>query len=338
MCLSVLMAIAVLVVANAHASPTGLFDDDAMLRVTLTGPIRSITKNKNERDELPFILEADGRQHAVLLRARGKSRLTLCRFPLLRVRFQEGDSGGSMFAGQDKLKLVTQCNKNSSARTDLIQEYAAYRIFSLISDVGYRVRLLHIEYVDTGGRSDTFERYGFLLESQRELGARTGTARVQVDGVSLSALDDRQLALVFVFHYLIGNADFSLVTADGADSCCHNGHIFADSETMFLVPHDFDLSGLVNAGYARSNALIAVKNVRRRRYGGYCIPTDAVAGALAEIVAARPRILGVIDTVRGLEAKDRADSKKYLEKFFERAEEPEELLRYFARKCMPAKR
>ncbi len=338
--LSGLMAIVVLVGANAHATPSGLFDDDTLLRVTLKGPLRSIIENKNERDELPFFLGVNGRQHPVFLRARGKSRLQLCRFPLLRVRFDESDAGESIFSGQDKLKLVTQCNRNSSARADLIQEYAAYRIFSLLSDVGYRVRLLHIEYIDTGGgkRSGTLERYGFLLESQRELGTRLGATQVHADGVSLSALNERQLALVFIFNYLISNADFSLVTADGADSCCHNGHIFDAAGEWFLVPHDFDLSGLVNAGYARANPRLAVRQVRRRRYGGYCISTDELAGALDTIVAARPEIMRVLDTVPGLQAKERAASKKYLDKFFDRAEEPEELLRYFDKTCLSPKR
>ncbi len=338
--LSGLMAIVVLVVANADATPSALFDDDALLRVTIKGPLRSIIKNKNERDELPFVLELNGRQHAVFLRARGKSRLQLCRFPLLRVRFDESDAGGSIFSGQDKLKFVTQCNKNSSARADLVQEYAAYRIFNLLSDIGYRVRLLHIEYIDTGDRRNigTFERYGFLLESQRELAARVGGTRVLADGVSLSALNERQLALVFIFNYLISNADFSLVTADGADSCCHNGHIYDASGEWFLVPHDFDLSGLVNAGYARANPRLNVRQVRRRRYGGYCISTDELAGALATIVAARPEIMRVIDTVPGLQAKERAASKEYLDKFFDRAEEPEELLRYFNKTCLSSKR
>lgn len=330
------LAAVIATVTSSSVDAAVLFEDDALLQVTLVGPIRSVIDNKNEHDELPFVMEVDGRRHTVHIRARGKSRLRLCQFPLLRLRFEERDIGDSVFAGQVKLKLVTQCNRHSSARADLLQEYAAYRIFNAISDVGYRVRLLRIKYVETSSRDrgSTHQRYGFVVESDQELGTRIGGSRVYTDDVSLGALNKHQMALAFVFHYLIGNADYSLVTADGAESCCHNGHLYELAGEWFLVPNDFDLSGLVNARYARSNPTLAVRRVRKGRYRGYCISADELAGAVSTIVAAKVDILRVIDETPGLQAKERAGTKKYLGRFFRQAEDSAKLLRYFEKNCI----
>lgn len=330
------VAAVIAVVTSVPVDAAGLFEDDALLNVTMIGPIRSVVEDKNERDELPFVIDVDGRKHKVHVRARGKSRLRLCRFPLLRLRFEKGDAADSVFAGQQTLKLVTQCNKWSSARADLLQEYVAYRIFNVISEVGYRVRLLRITYVETspGNGESSFQRYGFLVESDRAFSMRIGGARVYTGDVLLSALNERQLALAFVFHYLIGNADYSLVTAEGKKSCCHNGHLYDIAGEWFLVPNDFDLSGLVNARYARSNPTLTVRRVRHRRYRGYCISADVLAEGLSAIAGARQEILRVVDEVPVLEAKERADTNKYLGKFFRQAADTDKLLDYFEKSCL----
>ncbi len=156
------------IAVQAGASP--LFDDSAVIEVELTGPIGSLIKNKKERNELPFVLKANGVEHHVPVRVRGKSHLRVCDFPPLRFNFSTRDTEQMVFADQDKLKLVTHCRSKDIAETDALQEFAAYRIFNLISDVGYRVRLLHITYRDTDERrkSEVIVRYGFLIESQAD--------------------------------------------------------------------------------------------------------------------------------------------------------------------------
>lgn len=180
------------VVAQAGALP--LFNDNAVIDVELTGPIGSLIKNKNKNKstELPFVLKANGVDYDVQVRVRGKSRLRVCEFPPLRFNFSIRDTEQTVFAGQDKLKLVTHCRKRTVAEADALQEFAAYRIFNLISDIGYKVRLLHITYRDTDEHRNDADivRYGFLIESQAELAGRFRGRPAKVTGVSLRSLDD----------------------------------------------------------------------------------------------------------------------------------------------------
>ncbi len=330
-----ILTLAVLILAS-HAGASALFEDDTVLEVNLAGPLSSLVDKKERRAEMPFILRVNDVDHSIKLRVRGNSRIKLCNFPPLRIRFSSDDTGESIFASQDKLKLVTHCRLRDSNQTNTLEEYAAYRIFNLISDVGYKVRLLHITYTDTDGRSkdNSFDRYGFLIESASELAGRVGGQAAHVAGVTLSSLDEHQAATVFIFQYLIANSDWSLVTAVGDDTCCHNGDLFDIGSNRYYVPYDFDLSGLVNSRYARKNPLLRKANVRRRRYGGHCISAEALRGALAAIKARRVDILDVIRQGSGLSQKDIEETVEYLGKFFVQAEDEDKLLQTFEDRCI----
>ena len=319
----------------AHAGASPLFDDNAVINVELTGPIGSLIKNKNDRTELPFVLNANGVQHSVRVRVRGKSRLRVCNFPPLRFNFSESNTEQTVFAGQGKLKLVTHCRNKDVAEADALQEFAAYWIFNLISDVGYRVRLLRITYRDTDERSkhELRERYGFLIESQDELADRVGGQPADVTGVSLQSLDDDQAALVYVFQYLIGNTDWSMAKSDDDDVCCHNGDILDIESKYFYVPYDFDLAGLVNAKYAYPDPSLPIREVTQRMYRGYCTSREALQRALDVVKMRRTDILGVVSAIPGLPEDDRARSIDYLGQFFTRAEDEEKLLQSFERRC-----
>lgn len=326
----------VLLAHATHASASPLFDDDSVINIKLIGPFGTLIDANDENVELPFILQANGVEHSIDVRVRGKSRRRVCDFPPLRLIFPDSDTAQTIFAGQDKLKLVTHCFDRESAQADILQEYAAYRIFNIISDVGYRVRLLNITYTDTDSHPDegTFARYGVVIESAAELARRVDGTAVDVTGVSLATLDDRQEAAVYVFQYLIGNTDWSLVTADDDDTCCHNGDLIDIGDARYYVPYDFDLSGLVNTRYARPDPSLRISRVTQRLYRGFCVNSDALQDA---IVAVRDQKSAIFDEVRrtpGLSDKETQATLKYIERFFKQAENEEKMLRYFEQRCL----
>ena len=326
----------VLLVHVSHASASSLFEDNTIIEVNLTGPLSSLFESDDDRRELPFILRTNDVERSIKVRVRGKSRRRVCTFPPLRINFTVNDTSQSIMEGQDKLKLVTHCRENKSAESDILQEYAAYRIFNLISEVGYRVRLLRITYTDTDGgfKESVFDRYGFLIESASALAERVGGQAEHVTGVSLRSLDNQQAATVYIFQYLIGNTDWSLVTADDDDTCCHNGDLFDIGSVRYYVPYDFDLAGLVNAPYARPDPSLRISRVTQRLYRGYCISTDALKDALSTIKARRVDILDVIRQLPGLSLKEIVATIIYLEEFFVRADDENKIVKLFERRCL----
>ena len=321
---------------SGNASP--LFEDDAVLHVKLSGPLTTLIENKKNRVEYPFTLTVGENVIDLQVRVRGHSRLVVCHFPPLRLNFPEGSAADTVLAGQDRVKLVTHC-KNDSVRAEnnVLDEYLVYRLFNLVSSRSYRVRLLQLSYEDTDARLKDLDRpyYGFLIESDKELAARIGGQAAEVTGVRYSLLDEDQTALMSVFQYLVGNTDWSLLTAYDEDICCHNVDLFDIDGRLLPVPYDFDFSGVVNAAYAEPNPNLPIKRVTQRRFRGYCKSSiDVVAAAARTIVAMQDQVLGMAREVPALKDDYVARRIRFLGDFFEQAEDEAKLIHKFDRHCI----
>jgi hypothetical protein len=326
--------VATFVTTDARA--TTLFDEDAVLDIRLAGPIGELVDNRKEKKEMSFVLSAEGVDHEVLVRARGHSRLRVCNFAMLRLEFGFDSVATTVFENQDKLKLVTHCREGKRAGQDLLQEYIAYRIFGLLTDVSYRVRLLRIDYVDINEPDEVPAQYpfAFAVEPDDELARRIAANKAERDGISRSMLNPEQAALVYVFQYLIGNTDWSIVRADEDEFCCHNIELFEIGSELFPVPRDFDLAGLVNAPYAKPDASLRISRVTQRLYRGYCVQPDTLQSALQKINALQADIMALPETIPGLAENDRRLTSKYLAKFFDKARDERRLLDQFEARCL----
>ena len=319
---------------TAHAGGS-LFDSDEVLEVSLQGPLEQTIEDQDNRKARPFKLLLDGQELPVSVRVRGNSRARVCQFPPLRLKFDADSVDASVFEGHDKLKLVTHCKASGKYEQNVLAEYAAYRIFALLSNTAYRTRLMRISYVDTAkAESESLIHYGFLLEPDTELATRTQGDVVGAPHVVKSLLQPEQAALVFVFHYLIANTDWSLVTATDEEDCCHNGTLVAKDGVHYLVPYDFDLAGLVNAPYARPDPGVGIRNVRVRRYRGYCIPGLPIAAAVQTIVDREGEITALVRALPDTSDKETERRLEFLARFFTAARDDEKFVAKLERKCI----
>ena len=313
--------IAVVLAATAFADD-GLFAGDEVLDVVLTGPIRETARDKRTQQERVFRIAAGDAEWPVEVRTRGKSRLVYCSSPPLRLNFAEEEVLSGPFVGLDKVKLVTQCGGGSRSADDLLEEYVAYRMLNEVTPLSHRVRLLRIRYVDSDkpGR-DPVEQYAFVIEPLEQVARRIGADVVPLEHLVVSRVNRQQAARVFVFQYLIANIDWSLVRGDGDDECCHNVKVLTADEEQLLIPYDFDLSGLVNARYARRIPNMRKSSVRDRQYTGYCLDGLDLQDAVAEFVARKAPILAVLDRLDWADAKAAQKRSRFLEEFFTEAAE-----------------
>ena len=320
-------------VAPLHADV--LFETTSAIELELTGPMGSLVENKEDRKEWPFHLRSDGVELDLKIRARGNSRMRVCDFPPLRFNFKVADSAGTPFEGQDKLKLVTRCKKGGRYEGDVLEEYAAYRIFSLFSDVSFRVQLVHMTNIDTGGGLNKSFRnnYGFLIEPLEQVLLRVNGSLPEVPAVSLGQLDKKQAALVYVFQYLIANTDWSFITAENDEFCCHNIKLIKIGSKLFPVPYDFDLSGIVNASYARPDPSLNISRVVTRRYRGFCTDKGILREALSDITSRKNDVLDIISGLPTLTDKEKQKKVSYLESFFRKADDKEKMIRLFEKSC-----
>lgn len=323
-----------LCVAQANAGV--LFESDDVLDVTLTGPLSTLIENANDKEELPFMLTAGDVRQTIKVRTRGNSRLDVCEFPPLRLDFIRDATADTVFDGHNKLKLVTHCRNYDRGEQDMLEEYLVYRLFNVLTDASFRVRLLRIRYVDTDGRldDDASPRYGFVLEPEDQLAARLGGTRAEISGLPKRRHDLEVASLVYVFQYMIGNTDWGFVKADNDETCCHNVFLIDVNDVIHTIPYDFDLSGLVNARYARPDPSLRIKTVRQRLYRGLCTEPADVRRAIVALQAKREVLVAMPANIAGLHATNARKAQRYLADFFKLADDHDRLLRRFERSCL----
>lgn len=320
--------------AQTMAHDARLFSSDHVLHARLEGPLQATLRNKQERMERSFVLRLDETAYSVKVRTRGNSRLRVCSFPPLRLNFNKADTAGTVFDGQDKLKLVTHCKRGNAAQADLLQEYAAYRVLNLISPISYRVRLLRLTYVEDKEAFDGQERFAFLIESQDALAARLNAQVFETKAISRRELELEHAAKVFVFQYLIGNTDWSMVTPQGKDRCCHNGDLVKAEDYVHYVPYDFDLAGIVDAKYAYPAPQLRIRKVTQRLYRGLCLSAEILSKAVQSVVAKQAQALALINDLPGLSRRDASRTAQYLQGFYEQAQDVDALLALFEKSCL----
>ena len=325
---------ALLLTASSTAIAEPLFDGDAVMNIRIEGPLSELFDDEHPAPR-DFMLTASASSYPVRIDTYGKSRRRVCHFPLLRVVFEEATPLLEGNAPAERtIRLVTRCKNTQGAEVNLAEEYIAYRILNLLTDFSYRVRLLRVGYRDASSDGKAETAHAFAVESEHALARRLGGDLLNLNALPKARLDESHAALVYVFQYLIGNTDWSLVTAHEDTYCCHNGQLMQKEGSIVFLPYDFDISGLVNPPYARPDPSLRIKRVTRRLYRGYCGPTEALRAALDRVTVRREAILDLVRQAPLLSSRARERDIRYLESFFREAQDPEKLLEKFQRSCL----
>ena len=202
----------------------------------------------------------------------------------------------------------------------MLLEYAAYRLYNVLSPISLRARVATVDYVDQDGRG-TVTRTGFFAEDPGDAAKRNGLFEVKIVArVAPSAIDGAAEARAAMFEYMIGNLDWSMRGAHAGESCCHNFKLLGTTANaqsgLIPVPYDFDFSGLVDAPYATPPDAIPIGSVRERVYRGYCVHHNEARAIAADLSARRGELLGLFPTIAGMDARTRAKATDYLNGFF----------------------
>ena len=321
--------------------PNPLFSSDEIIDVRIVAPFDVITEDRPIEEYVPgqFFFTADDGELVELdvgIRARGhyRRRPDVCPFPPMRLNFKKSQVKDSLFAGQDKLKLVTHCTSGSYFYEQaILAEFLAYRILNQLTDISFRVRLLRVEYA-TPGVDESVTGYGILIEHDDNVAERIGAAPLVVDNIPLSGLDPDYLNLVSVFQYLIGNTDFSPIVGSPGGDCCHNHAPFGEEGKLYYsIPYDFDMSGFVNAPYAMPNPKMRLDSVQERLYRGRCINNDILPLTLETFVAKRDDIESVVRDRPELSSRKRSEILKYIDQFYRSVAKPRGINRNLVKKC-----
>jgi hypothetical protein len=330
---------ALLAASAASAADNGLFASTEPLVLRLEAPFRTIqsTIEKPEYQDatLKFQDASGERSVAVRVRARGKSRREVCDFPPLFLNFKTSELVGTVFAGEDKLKLTTHCKINSSHDEYVQLEYLSYRALNLLTDLSLRARPVNVTYYDTQRTRVVAQRPGFFVEDEERFAERMGLQKIDVESIDRTRYDRDALGLVDMFEYFIGNTDWSALAGPKGSHCCHNIVPYERADGMLVpVPYDFDSSGIVNVPYALPDQRLRINSVRQRLYrGARCEPAADLEPRFAKFDAVRPQVFELFSTSSGLEKGHAVSATSYVEAFFAVRADPKKVEREFRAGC-----
>jgi hypothetical protein len=307
--------------ARAQQPAKPLFSADEPIHIVIQAPIPALIRNRANQGTIAGTLtDPAGQNLPISLALRGITRRTseICDFPPLRVDFTAPPAATSLFAGQKKLKLITHCRNSASFQQYVLLEYAAYRMYNLLTPHSFRARLANIDYRDANGRP-IVSRVGYFLEDLSDVARRNGMKAVHAgDRIPVEYLSPADAGRYALFQHMLSNHDWSMRAGPVGKGCCHNAELIglAAAGQTIPVPYDFDFSGYVNAPYATPPAELSITDVRQRFYRGYCAHNNGVLAAAQQMRAEHAQIIGVLGQVPGLEPATQQKAASFLDRFF----------------------
>jgi hypothetical protein len=312
-----------------------LFDSHDILEFTIETDIDRLRRDRREDSEqMPasmVVQRPDGKVDVlpVKVRTRGHFRLDKdsCWFPPIRLNFRTRDLEGTAFQGQDKLKLVTHCQQRREFEQNVIEEYLVYRLYNLLTDVSYKVRLVRVTYIDIDGGDENLTRFGVIIEADDMLAARFDGEILDMSFLRPAIYEPEQAALMSLFHYMVGNTDWSMVVF-------HNVEALRRGDGAYLpVPYDFDWTGVVDAQYARPDPKFRTGSVRQRIFRGFCRPTVDQESIYQQFRDIQDAAYDLVRNQEGLSERNKGKLIDYLENFYEVIDDPAKAHERIVRTC-----
>ena len=293
------------------------FLDENVIEVNFTTDIKKLRTEKNVPKYQPATISMKFSDtltitEEIRVEPRGEYRKRNCDMASLMMNFK--NSSSPKLSPLKKLKFVGGCRTGSGYEELLLKEYLVYKIQNLLSPMSFRVRLLHITFNDSRGKSKPFTQYAFLLEDMTELAARNNCVEVKNPNFFTEATNREQMTFVNLFQYMIGNTDWSIPKL-------HNMKLMVPkNDTLakpYAIAYDFDYCGLVDASYAVPAEGLPIETVSQRLYRGFPRGYDELQAAIAVFKEKKESIMYYIDHFELCSTKCRKLMKSYLSDFYE---------------------
>ena len=292
------------------------FADEQAVEMTLTTDIKKLQdKSKIETYQPAEVTlqlpDNTNITEQIRLFARGKTRRENCLIPPIMLNFHNATS--PKLYSLSRLKLVVGCGSSATDEQLVLKEYLIYKIYSLLEEKSFRVRLVHVTYKDSKNKMKPITQYAYLIEDVDDMATRTQCEAGKKLSFQIEEMDPEKMNKVDIFEFMIANIDWS-VPAN------HNIKVmFPKNDNTakgIPVPYDFDNAGLVNAYYATPNETIGATSVTERIYRGFPRSMELLQRTLAIFEKQRENIFSLITNFELLKPKTRTEMTDYLDGFY----------------------
>jgi hypothetical protein len=292
------------------------FLDDNPIEVALTTDIRRLRNDKQNTVFIPAHIIMQFRDSSLIsedisLQPRGNDRKHNCDIASLLLNFKNVSS--PKLSPLKKLKLVGGCRSTKMYEELLLKEFLVYKIQNFLSPMSFRVRLLHVTYNDSRLKVKSYTQYAFLLEDINDLAKRNNCVELKRQDVTTFDTNRGEMTFVNLFQYMISNVDWSIIKRHNIKLLVPKNDTLANP---YVVPYDFDFSGLVDAVYASTPEEFELHSVTERLYRGFPRSLDELETEINVFNEKKESIMYYINHFELCTPKCRKLMTDYLDEFY----------------------
>lgn len=316
--------------------PAGLFDNDEVLNIKLSGNLRALFNDRGEKVEYHAIIlsytatDSSELSLGAEAKTRGHFRKALgnCMYPPLMLHFTETAAlTSSVFKDHAKLKLVMPCQGDEY----VVREWMVYRLYNLITSKSFRARLVRVQLDDVKKKKNAAPFYGILLEEDQQMAKRNHSVLLDKKMIKPEQVEANNFLTMAVFEYMIGNTDWSVQYQQNIKLLLNDSAAFPT-----VVPYDFDHAGLVNAPYAKPAEELRMYSVVDRRYRGYCVTDMKEFREVVELYKKLKKdIYNLYTNCPLLDPNYVKATKKYFDEFYSTINNGKAMQKEFSYPCDP---
>ncbi len=303
-----------------------LFNSDELLNVTLNLDLTRFSKKPSKGDAFDAVMtihfsETDSVNINTVINYRGTSRFQICSFPPMQLNFKpplQSDSGRIK-----KLKLITHCEPGLLSDEYILREYLVYKMYNILTDTSFKVRLLKVKYADSKKNKKTITKYGIFVEPIELLAERNNAIVVKSQNLIQQHIEPVVMDRVAIFNYMISNWDWSVSGEHNVAVIKKN--TYGGSDLGLAIPYDFDLTGVVNADYAIPPAYLGIDNIRERLFYGICRSKEVYQEDLKKFLNKKEELYSAVNDFPELNQRSKKDITTFLDQFFDKLQKQKSL-------------
>jgi hypothetical protein len=311
-----------------------LFESDDILELSLSFDIAKFLREKSKDEYLDAILAIHTNdENSFITKIRVKScgdmRNRYCKFPPMVLNFKKSECINENLQKLGKVRLYTHCRNGNEEY--LYKEYLAYRLYNVLTDYSFRVRMARITYTDMYNKKKPVVSYGFFLEPTHSLEERLNAIRVGEVPLTQRSIMPEMIDRMAIFSYMIGNTDWSV-------SNQHNCKIFMQKDLNcpdqdMIIPFDFDYAGIVNTDYAIPGEGLNIESVCERIYIGICRNEEEFLIALKEFSDKKEELYSIIQEFDPISDRGKKEMILYLDEFYKLFNDRNAIVKVFLNEC-----
>ncbi|TFH37576.1 MAG: hypothetical protein E4G95_04680 [Bacteroidia bacterium] len=312
----------------------GLFKNEEILELSLRFDITTYRRKKPKDDYLDAVLTyhisaTDSINRSLKLKSRGEFRNEYCDFPPIQLNFKKGDFERDDLQGLNKVKLVTHCQTGNE--NGLFKEYLIYKLYNVLTDTSFRVRLVRINYINTFKDTKPVRSYAFFIEPLDFLAERINAVPVEATNLGQVNIVPEMMDRMAIFNYMVGNTDWSVPNQHNCKVLVQPGS--ENSNLGLVAPYDFDYSGFVNASYAIPAEGLGIERVTQRIYQGICRDEEVFRDALKEFETKKESFYNVILDFPYMDERTKSQMIKFLDEFYNDFDSKNSIVRHLVIEC-----